>query len=343
MKDHSPTLQSAMREWLEVFKYPALQRTSYDRIEATARAQIYPHIGLRQIDKITVEDLQNTLSAVMEKGLSYSTARKTYLLLSEFFRYLERSEMLEDNPMRFIEPIKKAVYLSAQGKELEPLNETVTVFTEEEIERLREEAFFCYANGKQKHQQPGAYFLMLNTGLRRGELCGLLNSDIDLNERMLHVRRAVKEYKRRKGNEIISGEDKCVGLPKTATSVRDIPLNNTALDMIDRLRKERWFGIDSPLVPDRNGDFTKPVYLHRRFQRLQKSAGFSEIKGLHALRHTFATRLINGIVMPDGTRKCLSVKEVADLLGHTTTEITELYYVRKNELGIMGLTDKFNL
>ena len=70
MKDQAPTLQSAMREWLEVFKYPALQRTSYDRIEATARAQIYPCIGMNQIDKITVEDLQNRAKvsgAIIEK------------------------------------------------------------------------------------------------------------------------------------------------------------------------------------------------------------------------------------------------------------------------------------
>ena len=68
-----------------------------------------------------------------------------------------------------------------------------------------------------------------------------------------------------------------------------------------------------------------------------------ELKGLHALRHTFATTLINGIKQPDGTIKSLTVKQVADLLGHTTTEITELYYVKKDNTKLEGLTDAFNL
>jgi integrase len=64
---------------------------------------------------------------------------------------------------------------------------------------------------------------------------------------------------------------------------------------------------------------------------------------VHALRHTFATTLINGIKQPDGTIKSLTVKQVADLLGHTTTEITELYYVKKDNTKLEGLTDAFNL
>ena len=42
-------------------------------------------------------------------------------------------------------------------------------------------------------QQAAAYILMLNTGLRTGELLGLLNSDIDLERRVLHLERGVKE------------------------------------------------------------------------------------------------------------------------------------------------------
>ncbi|MEE3333866.1 MAG: tyrosine-type recombinase/integrase [Ruminococcus sp.] len=68
-----------------------------------------------------------------------------------------------------------------------------------------------------------------------------------------------------------------------------------------------------------------------------------EHKGLHAFRHTFATRLINGVKQPDGTIKSLPVKQVADLLGHTTSEITEIYYVKRDNSRLMGLTDGFEL
>ena len=39
----------------------------------------------------------------------------------------------------------------------------------------------------------------------------------------------------------------------------------------------------------------------------------------------------------------LPIEQVADLLGHTTTEITDLYYVKKDNTKLEGLTDAFNL
>ena len=54
------------------------------------------------------------------------------------------------------------------------------VFSTEEIELLKAEAFKRFGNGKPLYKQSAVYFLMLNTGLRSGEVCGLLNSAIDL-------------------------------------------------------------------------------------------------------------------------------------------------------------------
>ena len=337
--------KEGMQHWLEVFKYPSLQRTSYDRYEVTAKYQIYPFIGDKPIGNITAADLKIVLNEIMLSGKSYSTCKKAYLLLNEYFRYLEREGLIEKNPMRNVEMMKKANYLSAQGIENKPQNELVTVFSPEEIELLKKEAFKRFGNGKPLYKQSAVYFLMLNTGLRRGEVCGLLNSDIDLEHRVLHVRRAVKEYYCRNGMDRAKGQETKVGPPKSATSVRDVPLNNTAIEMINRLREEVYLGEDTPLIPNEKGDFIKPINLLRRFYRLQTAAGIpeEELKGLHALRHTFATTLINGIKQPDGTIKSLTVKQVADLLGHTTTEITELYYVKKDNTKLEGLTDAFNL
>ena len=338
-------LQDSMQNWLEVFKYPSVQRTTYDRYEMTAKRQIYPILGNKPVSGITGAEIKKLLNGIMTKGLSYSSCKKVYLLLSEYFRYLEREEVIEKNPMRNVEMIKKANYLSAQGKENKPQNELVTVFTPEEIEKLKAEAFKCFSNGKPMYKQSAVYFFMLNTGLRRGEACGLLNSDLDLEHRILHVRRAVKEFNTREGTELGKGQETQAGPPKSPTSVRDVSLNDAAIEMIQKLREEVYLGEDSPLIPDENGGYLKPVNLLRRFHRLQRAAGIpeEELKGLHALRHTFATTLINGIKQPDGSIKSLTVKQVANLLGHTTTEITELYYVKKDNTKLEGLTDAFNL
>ena len=64
---------------------------------------------------------------------------------------------------------------------------------QQRLQNSKEKHLATFANGKRKYQQAAAYILMLNTGLRTGELLGLLNSDIDLERRVLHLERGVKE------------------------------------------------------------------------------------------------------------------------------------------------------
>lgn len=139
-----------------------------------------------------------------------------------------------------------------------------------------------------------------------------------------------------------SGRTIEVGKLKSASSKRTVPLNSTAIEMIEKLREEYYFGEDTPLVCDEKGNYTKPNNFRKRFYRILKAANI-ETKGLHSLRHTFATNLVNGIKQPDGTIKSLTPRQVADLLGHTTSEITEMYYVKRNNDLLNGITDGFEL
>ena len=173
-------------------------------------------------------------------------------------------------------------------------------------------------------------------------MCGIINSDIDLEKRVLHLQRGVKEVHVRENMENQGRLEVQVGKLKRATSKRDIPLNDTAIEMIRLLQEEVYLGEDKPLIPDENGNFTNPRNMRNRFYRILKAVKVKR-KGLHALRHTFAATLINGIRQPDGTLKTLTVKQVADLLGHTTSEITEIYYVKRDNNKPSGLTDQFNL
>ena len=73
-----------------------------------------------------------------------------------------------------------------------------------------------------------------------------------------------------------------------------------------------------------------------------------QIKGFRfvlivSLGHTFATNLVNGVKQTDGTIKALSPRQVADLLGHSTSEITELYYVKRDTSRLAGITAGFEL
>ena len=247
-------LEESMGRWLRVFKFPSVERGTYDRLECTAKHQIYPIIGSKVVDDITSADI---------------------------------------------------------------------------INKFKAEALRTWSNGERIYQQAAAYTLMLNTGLRTGEVLGLLNSDIDLENRVLHLQKGVKEVARREGTNFTSGREVKVGKLKTASSKRDVPLNQAAVDAILDLRAERYFGEDTPLISDEHGDYTRSVNFRKRYYRILDAAGLEQ-RGLHTLRHTFATNLVNGVKQPDGSLKALSPRQAADLLGHPTLEITELYYVKKN-------------
>ena len=53
--------------------------------------------------------------------------------------------------------------------------------------------------------------------------------------------------------------------------------------------------------------------------------------------------LVNGVKQPDGTILSLTPKKVADILGHSTSQITEMYYVKKDTTRLNGLTDEFSI
>ena len=178
-----------MQNWLELFKFPAVERSTYDRLECTAKHQIYPVLGDKVVGDITSADIRDLLNQEMNDGYAYTTVKKVHVLLNEYFRYLTQQELIVKNPMVSTPMIKKSNFLAAQDKEDLPEYDTVTVFTPEEIEKFKTEAFRCYSNGNRVYQQAAAYILMLNTGLRTGELLGLLNSDIDLEHRVMHLNR----------------------------------------------------------------------------------------------------------------------------------------------------------
>ena len=335
-------LKDSIQNWLEVTKFPTVEQTTYDRLECTARNQLYPLLGNKIVGNITATDIKNMLNTLMNKGLAYSTVKKAYVLLNEYFRTMYLEEMINKNPMDNVEMIKKANFLSAQGKELLPECETITILNPDELIKFKKEAFAIYSNGERKHKQAAAYILMLNTGARSGEILAVNNRDIEIEKRQMKIQNSVKEVYNRDGTKATGGRKSKVGKTKTLTSNRIAPLNNTAIEMIKLLREEYYFGEDSPLICDEHGNYTKPVNFRKRFYRILKDSGI-ETKGLHSLRHTFATNLVNGVKQPDGTIKALSPKQVADILGHTTSQITEMYYVKKDTSRLSGITDGFDI
>ena len=101
-------LRESMQNWLELFKFPAVERSTYDRLECTAKHQIYPVLGHKVVRDITSADIRDLLNQEMTDGYAYTTVKKVHVLLNEYFRYLTQQELIVKNPMVSTPMIKKS-------------------------------------------------------------------------------------------------------------------------------------------------------------------------------------------------------------------------------------------
>ena len=92
-------LADAIKHWFYKFNYLNKRGRTFDREESTLKNQILKQTSFAniQIRAITDEVIQNFLSELMKK-YSYSTVKKTYELLDQFFRYYY-SKDVNNNPM----------------------------------------------------------------------------------------------------------------------------------------------------------------------------------------------------------------------------------------------------
>ena len=104
--------------------------------------------------------------------------------------------------------------------------------------------------------------------------------------------------------------------------MRDVPLNEASVDAILDLRAERYFVEDASLIADEHEGYTRTVLPH-------PDGGCADAAGGGSIL-CFAANLVNSIKQPDGTLGSLSPRQVAVLLRQSASEITELYYVKKD-------------
>ena len=164
------------------------------------------------------------------------------------------------------------------------------VLNDAQLERFME----VIQEGKVWH---GFFYAELTTGLRRGEICGLMWQDFDEAHGTLTVRRTIHAER---GGGLTAGET------KTGAGKRIITLPPSTAQLLSERRKRsytEWIFPD-PLHPERP---TRPNAAYVRMKELLKKAGLPSIR-FHDLRHTFATHaLASGV----------DVKTLSGILGHT--------------------------
>ncbi len=158
-----------------------------------------------------------------------------------------------------------------------------------------------------------AIYLSLHTGMRLSEVCALCWQNVDIKSKNLYISSSVIRINS-------NGHAKLhIGIPKTGTSLRVIPLTQTLIDVLQN--EHARITSEYVIKSCRNQGFMNPRTLENRFKKLLESCDLPQIP-FHALRHTFATRWIeNG----------MDIKSLSEILGHANVNTTLEIYVHSSD------------
>lgn len=303
-------LSDALASYLKDVKQPKVKATTYDRAESTFIYHIRDEqLGRMQIGSITSQDIQKHLINQCKLGLSMSSIKKIYNLLGEFFRYQTAIRTINNNPMLLVS-MPHTSNITYKTKDVE-------VLSVEEMQKVIKVAEHTDYNGKSDYRYGEAIVLLLETGLRSGELRGLHINDIMFDKKLLHVHQNVVYAK----NRTDGGIQYIIGDVKTQNSNRLVPLNERALLAIKRLMQSTYNPETGYLVCTQTGKIVTHSHLCRCYSAILQKAGVNHM-GLHSTRHTFAT-----VVLKYAEDKG-QIKEVSELLGHSQVSTTYDYYIK---------------
>lgn len=300
------SVETYLMEWLRVYKKSSMKASSYDTLEGTATRYVIPALGSIQLAQLDSDDIQGMITHMKDEGRSHSIVKKAHDCIGAMLKHaLIRGDIIR-NPMILVNMPSRDLF---EKKE-------IRIFTKDEVRLITEETARQYTTGAPVYAYGDAYVLMLNTGLRMGEVIGLRKSDWNREERTLHVQRNIQRVKRRdaagnatKGFELVENST------KTYSGDRVVPLNIKATEALQRLT-ERHPDSDV-IVCSTKGTMIPPERFERTLYYMLDNLGI-ERTGTHSLRHTFAS-----LLFASGT----DVKTVSKILGHASIQITLNTYI----------------
>ncbi|MFJ4779414.1 tyrosine-type recombinase/integrase [Streptomyces sp. NPDC088762] len=279
--------------WLDSFVQPP-RRTpaTYEKYESHIRLHLIPLIGTKRLESLGVADVRRFLKA-LESKTTAATAKESHRVLRSALSAACREELISRNVATLVEPPRPA------SRELSPwsLDETLDFLTAARRDPL-------YA----------AFVLAIAMGLRRGEIVGLRWSDIDLDQRVIHVR---NQTQRRRG-VLYDGDPKSRRrrvVPIPALCVAPLRWHRMRQTAARAKAGEDWYD-SGHVFTTRTGRPVEPRNVYRSFIRVAQAAGLRPIR-LHDARHGTATLLTAAGVAP---------RVVMEILGHSQISVTMNVY-----------------
>ena len=278
-------LKDIVMQYLENIKYSIKQKTYLFYLQMN---DIYI-VGFNK--EILLSNLNEFLVSIKEK-YSYSTTKLIKSLVNRSLDFALKNNLINE---------KIVISIGLKNKQVKKV---------EALEKQEQTKIEKYILENKKWYHYGI-LISLYTGLRLGELVALKWQNVDIKNKLIYIDKSVGSISQNHKTLTIESS------PKTQSSIREIPISKKLLDLMKVLRQHCSTDY---VIASHNNKQIKPRAYQKSFENLLKKLHIKHY-GFHALRHTFATRLLeNGV----------DIKTISELLGHSSPTITLNRYVHTN-------------
>lgn len=261
------TFKDIRLAWFEEYLKKGVAKGTLYNIESKFK-------NLSSLDNYIISDIRLLIlqNFIDNLKVSYGTKNGYKSILNMIFDFALKNDFITSNKVNFIEIGKKETVIERMP------------FSQEEINVLWENVNITYVD---------TILILLYTGMRISELLSLKNKDIDLENRIIHIRES-----------------------KTEAGIRDIPIHHKIFNLfINRISLENTYFIKA----EKSQKLSYTIY-RKKFVNTLKTLGIRE-HTIHDTRHTTATLLNNA----DANRTAIK-----KMMGHTKYALTENVYTHKD-------------
>lgn len=285
-----------LRQFSEQVFLPAKRITcsgnSLSSFQGNLSNYVFPKLGDRKMTEITPAQLNALLLAFQSTGRAHGTVVKLYTVLKSLFKMAYMNDMIDRNPMDKVERPKPRKDVIKKG--------SVEAYTAEDVCKILD----CLSHEPLKWQ--ALVRLLVDTGIRRGECCGLKWENIDFQANTIRIEHNLC-YTPERGIY--------VDTPKNGHH-RTVDVDPSVIALLSQLRAAQE--CPSPWVFTQDGS-EKPMHPQSPTRYLKKFSARYGIADLHPhkLRHSFAS-----IAITNGA----DIASVSEKLGHSDKAVTLRMY-----------------
>lgn len=289
------TIPDLLKEkFREDYEYNFVSEAGYDRNLATLKRIEDNPIGTIPIMYITEKQLELFMRYMTR--YSNSVIAKTHQQLKLAYELAIEEDIVGKNLM-------KSRKLQKRPKSSKP-DRVVRGLTEEEQKKFVE-ALEADRVPRHRNEYKAQLKIELYTGMRMGEINALKKEDVDFDHGIIRISRTISRG--------LDSRHYLKETTKTETGQREIPINDLVRPVLEEAIAKAPRNKYGLIFYDKNKkDVVTTLQVNSYFRRLCKKAGI-ELRGQHALRHTFATRCIEAGIPP------IVLK---NWMGHTDIHIT---------------------